>query len=139
MSRRSIRFAILALLLRTLSAQTQPDVAEILKQVAATYKAATQYEYVFDGTYHDEQTGKDAVFHGTYAFKAQDRYRIQRAIPDVIAGDSGFREGVIICDGTVVWFYLPKLDRYGSFSIRTLNEPGRAIWQTSDRNPRIAS
>jgi outer membrane lipoprotein-sorting protein len=120
MMRRPVRFWSFALLLRVALAQTQPDVAQILKKVSETYKAASQYELVGDATSHDARTGKDGTSHMRVAFQAPNRYRIEGGVPGMSVGDSDLSEGVIIDDGVEVWFYLPKSNQYGSFSASAL-------------------
>ena len=61
--RRAGLFGLSMLLLRAALAQTQPDVAEILKNVSATYKTASQYEFVEDATYVEARSGTHGVFH----------------------------------------------------------------------------
>lgn len=122
MTDRLIRFGLFALFLRVALAQTQPDVAQILKKVSETYKGASQYELVADATSHDARTGKDESSHMRVAFKAPNRYRIEGGMPGMREGNSDFSDAVIIHDGSAVWFYLPKSNQYGSFPASALTE-----------------
>src|ERR1700730_4084407 len=98
-----ILLGLFALLLRAALAQTQPDVAEILKKVSETYKAASQYEFVADATVHEARTGRDVTSHMRFAFKAPDRYRVEGSMPGMSVGDLGPGEAIIVHDGSVVW------------------------------------
>ncbi len=120
MPRRSIAFWLFALLLPPALAQTQPDVAEILKKVAETYEAATQYEIVSDATTRNLKTGKEEVMHMSAAFKAPGKYRIQGAMPGFIAGRPDFSDMTMVYDGSTLWFYLPKSHQYASFPASAL-------------------
>lgn len=131
--RRTIRFALFALLLRAALTQTQPDAAEILKKVGETYKAASQYEFVADATIHAEATGADAAFHIFFAFKAPDRYRMQGRMPGVTLENLDLGEAVIVHDGSAVWFYFPKSNRYGS--IPASASPAGASGDLGDLSP----
>jgi outer membrane lipoprotein-sorting protein len=114
--RSAIRLALFALVLHTAFAQNQPDVAEILKKVGQTYAAAKQYELVSKG--HER---KDAAgMHMLFAFQAPDRYRMEGKFPGLSGDDAAFDDTVIICDGSTVWFYLPKTNQYGSFPVSKL-------------------
>lgn len=115
----SIRFSLFALFLHAAVAQTQPNVAEILTKVGATYKAASQYEFEFEGT---ESIGANTVaLHGHVAFRAPDKYRMEGAMPGLTApGPDAGEEGVIIDDGSTLWFYFPKPNQYGSIPASTL-------------------
>jgi outer membrane lipoprotein-sorting protein len=114
MVRWPIRFGLFALLLRMALAQAHPDVAQILKKVGETYKAASQYEFVADTTFHDARTGKDGSAHMRVAFKGPNKYRLEGGIPGMSSGGLDFSDGLIIHDGSAVWFYLPKSNQYAS-------------------------
>ncbi len=103
--RRTIRFGLLLLALRVAPAQTQPDVGQILKQVAETYRAATEYEIVFDATGRED--GKDVAMHALLASRAPGKYRTEGAFP-------GMEEQVHVYDGVNLWIYSPKENRYQS-------------------------
>ena len=128
-----ILLGLFALVLRAALAQTQPDVAEILKKVSETYKAASQYEFVVDATVHEARTGRDVTSHMRFAFKAPDRYRVEGSMTGMSVGDLGLGEGIIVHDGSAVWFYLPTSNQYGSFpaSGLTADAPG----DLGDLNP----
>jgi|SRR5579872_524051 len=106
--RRSIGLSLFVLLGRAAVAQTQPDVAEILRSVAKTYKVVSQYEFVVDANSHAARDGTDGAAHAHFAFKAPDRYRIEGAIPGMSLENSPLSEALIVYDGSAVWFYLPK-------------------------------
>jgi hypothetical protein len=71
MMRRPVRFGSFALLLRVALAQTLPDVAQILKKVSETYKAASQYELVGDVTSMTSALAKTGP--PTYAWSSRHR------------------------------------------------------------------
>jgi len=121
---RAGRFGFCALLLRAALAQIQPDVAEILKRVSATYKAASQYEFVADATLHDPRMGTIRS-HMLIAFRAPDKYRMEGGLPGIRLGNSDFSEGVVVHDGSVVWFYFPKANKYGSIPAEALTVNAR--------------
>ena len=119
--RAAIRFSLLALFLRAAAAQTQPGVAEILTKVSATYKTASQYEFEIDAT------GNAVAFHTHFAFRAPDKYRMEGAIPGLTAQSSDLgEEGVVVDDGSTLWFYFPKPNQYASIpaSALTADAPG---------------
>jgi outer membrane lipoprotein-sorting protein len=123
---RTIRLGLLTLLLHAASAQPQPDVAEILRKVSETYKAASQYEFVVDLKVRDEETGKPTTGHALFAFKSPNRYRAEGAIPGMSADLAAFGQAVIVHDGSAVWVYLPKSNQYTSIPISamTADAPG---------------
>jgi outer membrane lipoprotein-sorting protein len=96
---------------RTAIAQPQPDVTEILKKVGATYQAATEYEFVVDGTIPADKNGTEASFHMLFAFKPPNKYRLEGAMPGMGFGHS---ESIAVHDGVNLWFYMPKENQYGS-------------------------
>ena len=112
--RSAIRFGLLALVLQAAVAQTRPDVAEILKKVAETYKAVSQYEFVVDLTLHDKEGGPPSATRMVFAFKAPNQYRMQGAIPGMSAGNPDVGEMLIVHAGSAVRFYFPKLARLGN-------------------------
>ncbi len=124
MPHRSAAFGLLALLLPPALAQTQPDVAEILKKVSQTYKPVTQYEIVADSTTRNLKTGKDEVMHMSAAFKAPGRYRIQGAMPGLMGGDIDLSDMTMVYDGSGLWFYLPKSNQYALFPASALTADG---------------
>jgi outer membrane lipoprotein-sorting protein len=119
--RLAIRFALFALCLREAVAQTPPDVAEILKKVGETYTAGKSYEFVFDVTSQDGSTS-----HVLIAFKAPKRYRMEGGVPLAETPGMDLRDARIICDGTTVWFALPKSNQYAAIAVKGLdaNAPG---------------
>lgn len=126
MMRWPIPIGLFALLLPAALAQTQPDVAQILKKVGEAYKAVSQYEFTIDATSHDAGTGKDTASHLRFAFRAPNRYHVQGGMPGMSLENSDLGEATIIHDGSAVWFYFPKSNQYGSFpaSALTADAPG---------------
>ncbi len=120
-----VRFALFALVLRAAIAQTQPDVAEILKKVSEVYKAASQYEIVADATSRGAGT---APIHMLLAFRLPSRYRMEGALPGLTGDDAAFSDAVIVCDGSFVWFYLPEVKSVCLFRAQRI-EPGR-FWRS---------
>jgi outer membrane lipoprotein-sorting protein len=118
--RRTIRLGLLTLLLRAASAQPQPDVAEILRKVSETYKAASQYEFVVDLKVRDEETATPVAGHVLFAFRSPNRYRVEGAIPGMSADFAAFGQAVIVYDGSTVWVYLPKSNQYTTIPISAL-------------------
>jgi outer membrane lipoprotein-sorting protein len=118
--RLAIPIELVALLLPAALAQTQPDVAEILKKVAEIYKDASEYELVADAT--DAKSGTAEVYHMLFAFKAPNKYRMQGVgFIDADIGD----EVVMVHDGSAVWFYSPKSNQYDSVPATALiDAPG---------------
>ena len=112
--RLAIRFALLALILRAAVAQTQPDVAEILKKVSDTYRTVSQYEFVAEAT--GRETG-NAPGHVLIAFKSPNKYRMESSFPGLTGGDSAFNDVVTVCDGSTVWFHLRKSNQYASIPL----------------------
>lgn len=103
-------FLGLALLTHAAVAQPQPDVAEILKNVGETYQAATEYEFVIDGTMPADN-GTEASFHMLFAFKPPNKYRMEGAMPGMGFGPG---ESIAVHDGVNLWLYMPKENQYGS-------------------------
>jgi len=107
------------LLAHTASAQTHPDLRQILQRVSDTYRAASQYELFAAATTHDDDTNDTARMH--FAFKGPNRYRMEGALPGGMALDAAeFSQAVLVHDGSNLWFYLPKTNQYGSFSASQL-------------------
>ncbi len=116
------RFALATLLAGAAVAQTQPDAAEILKQVGQTYAAVQQYQLESEGT---ERNGGDGTGRMKLAVKLPNRYRMEGMVP--LNGDAlNFGDMVIVCDGSLIWFYLPKTNQYGSYPLSeaTADAPG---------------
>jgi outer membrane lipoprotein-sorting protein len=120
--RMAVRFALFALALRVADAQSQPDVAEILKKVSETYDAVSQYEIATDST----GLGADTTSgHMLLAFRPPNRYRMEGVISGLGGDASAFGEPIIICDGSVVWFYLRKSNQYAAIPLSELNKNAR--------------
>jgi len=122
--RRAIGCGVLGWLLSAAAAQPQPDVAGILKKVGETYKAASQYELA--AKVSDAGNGAGATGHMRFAFQAPNRYRMEGAIPGMLAGDAASGGAVAVHDGAALWFYLPASNQYGSIpaSELTADAPG---------------
>ena len=118
--RLAIRFALFALCLCEAAAQTPPDVAEILKKVGETYRAAKSYELVGTGS------GVNTVPHVLLAFQAPNRFRMEGAFPAADIDDPDLRDGIIIHDGSTLWAFFPKSNQYASLpaSALTPDAPG---------------
>jgi hypothetical protein len=110
-----------------IQAQTQPDVAEILKKVSEVYKAASQYELVADATLHVEGSGAIKASHLVLAFKGPNRYRMQGKIPGMGDGNSDFDEALAVHDGLPLSSTNPS--PMNSSSSNRL--PARASWRCS--------
>jgi len=118
--RPAIHFGLPALLCGVAVAQSQPDLAEILKKVSETYNAASQYEFVIETTQTDPPKGKPEVVHSLIAVRAPDRYRTE----GVLADDDGktSKRINIVLDGTTIWFYDPQLNQYASYPASSIGK-----------------
>jgi outer membrane lipoprotein-sorting protein len=60
------------------------------------------------------------------AFQGPGKYRIQGSLPGLGLDSPEFEEATVVYDGSAVWFYLPKLNRYASIpaSQLTADAPG---------------
>jgi outer membrane lipoprotein-sorting protein len=112
MMRWRIRLGLLVLLPCGAFAQTQTDVADILKKVGETYQAASEYELVVDFTPH-EGAVTDGAMHALFAFKPPNKYRAEGRWPGMGMGPG---DSVAVHDGVNLWFYMPKENQYGSIS-----------------------
>lgn len=108
----AIQFGLLALFLDAALAQTQSGAIEILKKVGEAYKNVSQYEFEADTS--TDENGTRAVSHMHFAFKAPDKYRMEGGLGTV------FGEGVIVHDGSSLWFYSPKSNQYASIPASAL-------------------
>jgi outer membrane lipoprotein-sorting protein len=118
----AVRFTLAVLLSSPVIAQSRPDAAEILKRVGQTYIAVKQYQLESEGT---ERSGGTAPSHMTLAVKPPNKYRMEGTV--LLSGDaSDFGDTVIICDGSLVWFYVRKTNQYASFPLSevTTDAPG---------------
>ena len=99
-------------------AQTPPDVAEILRKVGETYKAASDYQVTADLTVKskDGTTSKGKLL---IAFRSPNRYRLEGTLPGLGTGN-GTGEGVVVHDGTAVWMYMPSSNQYVTFPAAAL-------------------
>jgi outer membrane lipoprotein-sorting protein len=111
----SVRFGIIALLVCSAAlAQTRPDAAGILKNLSATYRAATQYEIVMDRVEKDPATGESAGAHILIAVKSPDRYRIERT--GINEGGGASIVNTVVLDGSAIWLYDSQANQYVSYS-----------------------
>ncbi len=118
--RRAIGCGALGWLLSAAAAQTQPDAAGILKKVGETYKAASQYELA--ARLYAGGNGAGPTGHMRFAFKAPNRYRMEGAMPGMMAGAAGSNGAVAVHDGAALWFYLPESNQYLSIPASELTE-----------------
>jgi outer membrane lipoprotein-sorting protein len=104
----------------------QPDVPGILKKGSKTYKAASQYEFVTDVTTFDPRTKKSTTGHARFAFKSPNRYRVEMDGFSEGMGPFGMGQGLILHDGSTLWFYTAQTNQYGSIPGEKLspNAPG---------------
>ncbi len=118
--RNVIRLGFLTLFLHAALAQTQPEVAKILKKIGEVYKDVSQYEFEVDTAANEN--GSRTISHAHLAFTPPNRYRIEGAfpLPGVNAQDANLNEGVIVYDGSTVWFYFLKQNQYASFPVSAL-------------------
>lgn len=98
------------------SAQTQPNVAEILQKISDTYKNVSQYEFVIDVTAHDPRTQKDLPGHTRFAFRSPNKYRMEMEGGSVLT----------VHDGSNLWMYMRDSNQYGVISADklTADAPG---------------
>lgn len=115
--RRSSSLALAILFCHAAFAQTNPDVAEILKKVSATYKPATQYELVMDRVEKDPATGETAGAHILTAIKLPDRYRIERRA----VGNSS-EVNIVVLDGAALWMYDSEVNQYASYPAASIGK-----------------
>lgn len=99
-------------------AQARPAVADVLRNVSRNYKAVTRYEFTVDAT--STEIGSHDTYHMEFAFKAPNMYRMVGSLPAFSIPDPNFAQATLVYDGSDVWFYLPKVNRYGSFSSSAL-------------------
>src|SRR5579863_7684895 len=107
---------LVAMFLSVVSAQTTPDVAEILRKVSETYKGASQYELILDQTGTPQGNNPPERAHVRIVFKAPNQYRMEGVVSGAAIDDPIFEEMTIVHNGTTLWFYLPRSNQYGSFS-----------------------
>ena len=94
----SIQLGLLTVLSSVALAQSQPDVAGILKNLSATCKTVSQYELVMEITKTDSGTGQQGAVHSLIAVRAPDRYRVES--PGSIGKDGKTSKGMtIVLDG----------------------------------------
>jgi outer membrane lipoprotein-sorting protein len=118
--RRAIILGLSILLLGVASAQSQPDLAAVLRKVSDTYKAASQYELIGDATCRVRPPGTTASFHFLIAFRTPNKYRMQAGVPCVGPGTGDMGEALMVLDGSFLWFYFPAKNQYGSILASTL-------------------
>jgi len=111
---------VFALFFCSISAIAQPDVREILAKVSTLYTKATQYELVAESRSMKPGSAENNG-HALFAFRAPNRYHME----GVPGGDADTREAgtvTIIDDGSVIWFYMPKVNQYSSIPVSALND-----------------
>ena len=113
----SILLGLFALVPCTALAQAPPDVAEILKRVSDTYRAASEYELIIDLIAPVLPDEPDLSRHMHMAFKAPDRYRVEGLFP---ASQSDV--GVVVEDGSTIWLYFPKVNEVASLPANERNK-----------------
>jgi outer membrane lipoprotein-sorting protein len=121
----AIRVSLFGLFLHAAAAQTQPDVAEILRNVSATYKNVSQYEFEVDTAGYAGD--KNVAMHLHFAFAAPDKYRMEGLLPGMGGPNSDLGdEGVVVDDGSTLWIYFVKPNKYASLpaSALTPDAPG---------------
>jgi outer membrane lipoprotein-sorting protein len=102
------------LLLPAAQAQTQPDIAAVLRRVSQRYKATTQYEFIGEGTCGGEQARTSEPFRMLFAFKAPNKYRVRSNAPCLKPGEPDPGESLRVNDGSTLWAYSSKENQYVS-------------------------
>jgi outer membrane lipoprotein-sorting protein len=116
------RLGLFVLFLHAVTAQTQPEVAEILKKVGDVYKPLSQYEFEIDVAFTEGK--KTVTTHVRFAFKAPDKYRMEGELPGLADPGSDLDGGAIVVDdGANFWIYLPRPSKYASIPASALT-PG---------------
>lgn len=115
--------------------QSRPDSAEILRKVSQTYAAVKQYLLESEGT---QRHGVDGPGHMKLAVKLPNRYRMEGMVP--LSGDaSDFGDSVIVCDGSLIWFYIRKTNQYASFPLSEATAGAPETLETCDRTRSTSS
>jgi outer membrane lipoprotein-sorting protein len=114
------RIALYGLFLHPVLAQTQPNVAEILRKVSQTYKAAANYEFVADATVRTDGANKGWSSHLLFAFVSPNRYRMEGAFPGMGSDDPVPGKALMVHDGSTLWFYFPESNQYVTFKASDL-------------------
>lgn len=111
-------------------AQSQADVAGILKRVSAVYTGISRYELEANVTAARATSGAtNPSSHMLIAFQAPDRYRMEGVLPNMRFTDAGFGGKVIVVsDGSGVWFYMSKSNQYGFVPASVLIENAVGDW-----------
>ena len=111
-----IQAGLFALFLGEAFAQIQPDVAEILKKVTESYRDVSQYEVVTSVTFKDPTTKQITSRDMRFVFKAPDKYLEEVTGSDLAKettpGDPIVDEVSTVYDGSRLWVYMPKLNKY---------------------------
>jgi len=111
-----VRVSLFALCTSAAFAQTQPDVTEILKKVTESYKDVSQYEVVTSATLKDPTTKQVTLRDMRFVFKAPDKYLEEVKGSDLAQqttpGDPIVDEVLTVHDGSHLWVYMPKLNKY---------------------------
>ena len=118
------RFGLLPLILLAVTAsspvavaQTQPDVADVLKKVSETYANPRQYQLALTTTVKElRKSGETAVVTLSSIIAVQKPNKLRSEVTRAVGVTSPTTpidlEGLIVMDGESVWIYLPKLKRY---------------------------
>src|ERR1700689_1880888 len=106
--RPTILLGFLALLVPGALARTRPDMAEILKKVGETYRAAKEYELI------SASTGGAVPGRSLLAFEAPNLFRVEGGNPNLDNPDGTFDATVLVHDGSTLRVYLPKGKEYAS-------------------------
>jgi len=121
--------ALLVVFSSSVSAQTLPDAAEILRKVGETYKDAKQYEIEADFTLENPETKQTSRSHLRFAFRAPDKYRAEAKGGllnlDRQPGDPVIEELLTVYDGANLWVYNPKSNEYRVYVVPQLPRDSR--------------
>jgi outer membrane lipoprotein-sorting protein len=97
-------FGAAILMAGILTAQSQPDIAEILANVSSTYSSAKEYR--FSVTKSGEESGSIRI-----AVRKPDKFRFE-ADGRVVDGADAFRNLTVVGEGSTVWIYRSELRQY---------------------------
>src|ERR1700722_4007380 len=112
--RAAIILGLTLLMLPAATAQTKPDLKAVLNKVSQLYKAATQYEFISEGTCRGEQARTGEPFHMLFAYRAPNKYRVQLSAPCRKPGEPDPGESLRVNDGSTLWAYSKKENQYVS-------------------------
>lgn len=109
------------LLLPAVRAQTQPDIAAVVRRVSQFYKDATQFEFIGEGTCRGQEARTGAPFHLLFAFRPPNRYRAESNASCLKPGEPDPGEALRINDGPTLWGYAQKENQYFSVPAELLD------------------